>query len=174
MAIKRWARATLFVAPTLAAACAGDPDRQTLAKLHAVEPDLREVKVENSLDQAIVGYRKYLDEAPESELKPEAMRRLADLKLEKEFGILGDAGSAAASARFAPAAERRGAMRTSLTRAGSGVRRRVASEGRSRRRARRRRKLPAASRPIPRARARRSRSTTRSSPSTPTIRRTIR
>ena len=36
------------------------------------------------------GYRKFLEEAPESALTPEAMRRLADLKLEKEYGILGD------------------------------------------------------------------------------------
>src|SRR5262245_34685466 len=84
------ARTTLLFAPALAAACAGNPDRQTLAGLHSVEPDLREVKVENSLDQAMQGYRAFLDEAPESELTPEAMRRLADLKLEKEYGILGD------------------------------------------------------------------------------------
>src|SRR5262245_2348383 len=84
------ARTTLLFAPALAAACAGNPDRQTLAGLHSVEPDLREVKVENSLDQAMLGYRTFLEEAPESELTPEAMRRLADLKLEKEYGILGD------------------------------------------------------------------------------------
>jgi TolA-binding protein len=85
-----WARKTWILAPALVAACAGDPNRQTLAKLHSVEPDMAEVKVENSLDQAMAGYRKFLDEAPESSLTPEAMRRLADLKLEKEYGILGD------------------------------------------------------------------------------------
>ena len=73
----------------LAAACAGNPDRRTLAELRDVEPDMTEVQVENSLDQAMVGYRKFLEEAPESALTPEAMRRLADLKLEKEYGILG-------------------------------------------------------------------------------------
>jgi TolA-binding protein len=55
-----------------------------------MEPDMNEVQVENSLDQAMVGYRKFLEEAPESALTPEAMRRLADLKLEKQYGILGD------------------------------------------------------------------------------------
>src|SRR5258706_4990153 len=77
-------------ATALAAACAGNPDRQTLAKLHSVQPDVAEVKVKNSFDKAMLGYRKFLEEAPESALTPEAMRRLADLKLEKEYGILGD------------------------------------------------------------------------------------
>ena len=79
----------LLLAPTLAA-CAGNPDGHTLAELHDVEPDMTEVRVENSLDHAMVGYRKFLEEAPESALTPEAMRRLADLKLEKQYGILGD------------------------------------------------------------------------------------
>src|SRR3989442_15808186 len=82
----RWAHTRWLLASALAAACAGNPDRQTLARLHSVEPDVSEAKVENSPDQAMVGYRKFLDEAPESALKPEAMRRLADLKLEKEYG----------------------------------------------------------------------------------------
>lgn len=81
---------TLLLASAVVAACAGDSDRRTLAELREVEPDVQEVQVENSLDQAMVGYKKFLEEAPESALTPEAMRRLADLKLEKEYGILGD------------------------------------------------------------------------------------
>src|SRR5262245_37728200 len=86
----RGARMALLVAPTLVGACAGNPDRHTLAELRHVEPDVTEVQVQNGLDQAMLGYRKFLDEAPESALTPEAMRRLADLELEKEYGILGD------------------------------------------------------------------------------------
>jgi tetratricopeptide (TPR) repeat protein len=86
----RCARTALLVAPALAAACAGNPDRHTLAELRHVEPDVTEVRVENSLDQAMAGYGMFLEEAPESALTPEAMRRLADLKLEKEYGLLGD------------------------------------------------------------------------------------
>jgi tetratricopeptide (TPR) repeat protein len=82
-------RAAVLLATTLAA-CAGEAGRHTLAELRDVEPDVSEVQVENSLDQAMLGYRKYLEEAPASELTPEAMRRLADLKLEKEYGLLGD------------------------------------------------------------------------------------
>ncbi|HEY8154365.1 MAG TPA: tetratricopeptide repeat protein [Myxococcota bacterium] len=81
---------TAPVFAVLLAACAGNPDRHTLAELRGKDPDMTEVRVEHGLDQAMVGYRKYLEEAPESSLTPEAMRRLADLKLEKEYGILGD------------------------------------------------------------------------------------
>ena len=37
----------------------------------------------------MAGYRKFLAEAPKSSFTPEAMRRLADLNLEKEYGALG-------------------------------------------------------------------------------------
>jgi len=83
-------RTACLSAAALCAACAGDPDRQTLARLHDVEPDMSEVQVEHGLDQAVAGYRKFLEEAPESSLTPEAMRRLADLQIEKEYGLLGD------------------------------------------------------------------------------------
>jgi tetratricopeptide (TPR) repeat protein len=86
----RGTRTALLLAASLLAACASNPDGHTLADLHAVEPEVTEVQVDDSLDQAILGYRKFLQEAPKSALTVEAMRRLADLKLEKEYGILGD------------------------------------------------------------------------------------
>jgi tetratricopeptide (TPR) repeat protein len=97
-------RTSLFVTACLAAACASNPDRHTLAELHDVEPDLSEVRVEDGLAQAMLAYRDFLAEAPESSLTPEAMRRLADLKLEREFGILGDGELVALPAPQAPAA----------------------------------------------------------------------
>ncbi|MEN8160229.1 MAG: tetratricopeptide repeat protein, partial [Myxococcota bacterium] len=86
----RLRRTTALLAPALLAACVAAPDGRTLGELRTVEPDVTEVRVENSLDQAIRGYDRFLDEAPESTLTPEAMRRLADLKLEREFGLLAD------------------------------------------------------------------------------------
>jgi TolA-binding protein len=68
----------------------GSSRRPTLGELHAIEADVTEVRVEDGLEQAMRGYRSFLEETPESALTPEAMRRLADLKLEKEYGILGD------------------------------------------------------------------------------------
>ncbi len=84
----------LLLALIFVIACAGNPDRQTLAQLREVEPDLAEVAIDDWIDQAMAGYRKFLEEAPKSSLTPEAMRRLADLKLEKEYGILGIASHA--------------------------------------------------------------------------------
>src|SRR5438876_3554252 len=64
----------------------------TLAELRNVRPDVQEVKVEQGLEQAMQNYRRFLEEAPETTMTPEAMRRLADLQLEKQFGIrTGDA-----------------------------------------------------------------------------------
>src|SRR5262249_8063118 len=104
----RGARMALLVAPMLVGACAGISDRHTLAELRHVEPDVSEVQVQNGLDQAMAGYRKFLDEAPESSLTPEAMRRLADLKLEKEYGILGDGKPAIPAPEPATAKAERG------------------------------------------------------------------
>ncbi len=89
------ASTVMLLVPLLSSACAFRSDHQTLASLHRVAPDTAEVQIENGLEQAISGYRKFLDDAPESALTPEAMRRLADLKLDKEFGILGGEEAAA-------------------------------------------------------------------------------
>jgi outer membrane protein assembly factor BamD (BamD/ComL family) len=84
------ARAVALLLPAMAS-CAHHVDRSgTLATLHEVRPDTQEVRVEQGLDRAVQSYRDFLKQAPDSKLAPEAMRRLADLKIEKEFGIQGD------------------------------------------------------------------------------------
>ena len=83
----------LIVAPTLVfAACAENPDKRTLASLHELPADTADVHVQvnEGIDKATQSYQRFLDETPDSALTPEAMRRLADLKIEKEYGILGD------------------------------------------------------------------------------------
>src|SRR5215472_14746607 len=83
-------RAVAFLLP-LIAACAHQVDRSgTLATLHQVQPDTKEAPVDKGLDRAVQSYGDFLKQAPDSKLAPEAMRRLADLKIEKEFGIQGD------------------------------------------------------------------------------------
>jgi tetratricopeptide (TPR) repeat protein len=77
----------LLLGSALGAGCAARSGKGTLAELHAVRPDLKEAKVEQGLDQAMLGYRRFLEETPETQMTPEAMRRLADLKLEKQFGL---------------------------------------------------------------------------------------
>ena len=79
----------VMIALALLVGCAAHhtPPRATLADLRNVRPDVQEVKVEQSLDQAMEHYRRFLDETPETAMTPEAMRRLADLEIEKQFGI---------------------------------------------------------------------------------------
>src|SRR6266566_4100480 len=82
----------MVIAPVLIAGCAARPNKTlgtagTLAELRNVRPDLQEVKVEQGLDQAMQQYRRFLEDAPQNAMTPEAMRRLADLQLEKQFGI---------------------------------------------------------------------------------------
>jgi tetratricopeptide (TPR) repeat protein len=59
----------------------------TLAELRNMRPDVQEMKVDEGLEQAMQNYRRFLEDTPETAMTPEAMRRLADLQLEKQFGI---------------------------------------------------------------------------------------
>ena len=79
----------IVLAPALFVGCAAHhkPTRATLADLHNMHPDVQEVKVDQGLDQAMQSYRRFLEETPETAMTPEAMRRLADLQIEKQFGI---------------------------------------------------------------------------------------
>jgi cellulose synthase operon protein C len=79
----------IVLSPALIVGCAAHADRTpgTLAELRSVRPDVQEIKVEQGLEQALQNYRRFLEEAPETAMAPEAMRRLADLQLEKQFGI---------------------------------------------------------------------------------------
>ena len=79
----------LLLAPLVLAGCATHKPAGTLAELHRVEPDLQDAAVDEGLDQAVQAYRKYLEETPVSAMTPEAMRRLADLQVEKQYGIRG-------------------------------------------------------------------------------------
>jgi TolA-binding protein len=82
--------------PLVLAACTGISEKDTLASLRDVQIDIREEKIEGSLDKAMESYRRFLEETPESALTPEAIRRLADLKVEKEYGaVVGEADKAA-------------------------------------------------------------------------------
>ncbi|MCH9695171.1 MAG: tetratricopeptide repeat protein [Gammaproteobacteria bacterium] len=63
----------------------------TLAELSAVDADLNDVYLDDSLERAAQSYRRYLAETSESARTPEAMRRLADLQIEQAYGLIGEA-----------------------------------------------------------------------------------
>jgi len=83
-------RGISLLLPLALVACSSyEYDRKTLADLHRVEPDLADVHIADSLERAEASYRRYLEQTPSSAMAPEAMRRMADLQIEKEFGIIG-------------------------------------------------------------------------------------
>jgi len=70
-------------------ACGTTSQHGTLAELEQVAPDTEEVFLDDSLELAAQSYRRYLEETPRTARTPEAMRRLADLQIEQEYGIIG-------------------------------------------------------------------------------------
>ncbi|MDH3645702.1 MAG: tetratricopeptide repeat protein [Gammaproteobacteria bacterium] len=73
-------------------ACTTGSRQGTLGELQQVQADVEEVYLDDSLNRAAQSYRRYLDETSESARTPEAMRRLADLQLEQEYGVIGGGG----------------------------------------------------------------------------------
>ena len=70
------------------AACSTVNTRDTIATLRDQSVEVQGERIEGGLDKAMVSYQRFLEETSDSELKPEALRRLADLKIEKEYGTL--------------------------------------------------------------------------------------
>ena len=101
-------RIRLFIValPLLLAACQSISDGDTIATLRDTQVDIREEKIEGGLDKAMLSYGRFLEEMPDSALAPEAIRRLADLKIEKEYGTLTDGAETShppATGKSAPA-----------------------------------------------------------------------
>ncbi len=99
-----------LAAAALASGCAARPEtsaRGTLAELRRVQPDVVDVEIDQGLEQAMDSYRRFLEETPETEMTPEAMRRLADLQLEKQFGLRAGDGRPREMAAPQPVAARR-------------------------------------------------------------------
>jgi tetratricopeptide (TPR) repeat protein len=50
--------------------------------------DLTDIKIDSNTDLAMQSYQKFLEQTPDSGMTPEALRRLADLKVQKEYGTV--------------------------------------------------------------------------------------
>lgn len=72
------------------AGCQSMGDKDTIARLRNVRVEIKEEKVEDGLRKAMSSYERFLEETPDSAMAPEAIRRLADLKIEKEYGTIVD------------------------------------------------------------------------------------
>ena len=78
----------IWVLQAVLIACQSTGDKNTIAGLRHVQIEMNEEKIEGGIDKAMISYQRFLEETPGSALVPEAMRRLADLKIEKEYGTL--------------------------------------------------------------------------------------
>ncbi|MFO7554932.1 MAG: tetratricopeptide repeat protein [Desulfobacterales bacterium] len=87
-------RLFIFAVPMILVACHSVSDKDTIAKLRHMQIEIKEEKIEGGLDKAMLSYRRFLEETPDSPLTPEAIRRLADLKIEKEYGTFTDGAEA--------------------------------------------------------------------------------
>jgi tetratricopeptide (TPR) repeat protein len=84
----------ILVLSVMLSSCAHQSEQGTIAELDDVHIVPKDVKVEGGLEKAMQGYQKFLQKTPDSELTPEAIRRIADLKLEKEYGVVADGDGA--------------------------------------------------------------------------------
>jgi tetratricopeptide (TPR) repeat protein len=87
-------------------ACSSINNKDTIARLRHMQIEIKEEKVQDGLEKAMLSYQRFLEETPDSALAPEAIRRLADLKIEKEYGTFTEgaepAGRVSAPALTAP------------------------------------------------------------------------
>ncbi len=94
---------SVLALPLFLFACQSTGGKDTIAKLRSMRIEVKEEKIEGGLDKAMESYQRFLKETPRSSaLNPEAIRRLADLKIEREYGLL--PGDAAADRRVPGAA----------------------------------------------------------------------
>lgn len=86
-----WLCWSALALPLLLSACQSGGSKDTIAKLRHMHIEIKEEKIEGGLEKAMEGYRRFLEETPASAMTPEAIRRLADLKVEREYGLLSGA-----------------------------------------------------------------------------------
>ena len=106
--MNRMRRFLVTVAPLILAACASVSARNgnTIAALRHEHIEIKEEKIEGGLEKAMVSYERFLEGTPDSALTPEAIRRLADLKIEKEYGTLTTGAGTAGREKISSAPER--------------------------------------------------------------------
>ena len=80
----------IFALMALLTACSSVDNRGTIAQLRDQKIEINEEEIADGLEKAIESYQLFLQETQGSARTPEAIRRLADLKVEKEYGLIND------------------------------------------------------------------------------------
>ncbi len=90
---------SILIFALLLPACQSPGSKDTLASLREKEIVIEEENIHGGLDKAMESYERFLEDTPDNAFAPEAIRRLADLKIEKEYGTITEGGSQAESKR---------------------------------------------------------------------------
>lgn len=93
--------AILLMSVLLLTACTMFNNENTVSLLEQTSIPIKDEKIDASLDKAMASYRNYLQQAPASKQSAEAMHRLANLEVEKSYGITGVDSPAQPGARAA-------------------------------------------------------------------------
>lgn len=72
----------------LLTSCAIDHEHGTIADLQNADINIVDTKIDGGLEKAMKSYQQFLEQTPESAMTPEAIRRLADLNVEREYGVI--------------------------------------------------------------------------------------
>lgn len=80
----------IFALIVFLTACSSVNNRGTIAQLRDQHIEINEEELVGGLEKAIESYQQFLRESQNSPQTPEAIRRLADLKVEKEYGLIND------------------------------------------------------------------------------------
>jgi tetratricopeptide (TPR) repeat protein len=84
----RASRLLFAVLLALLVSCSTGSNRGSIGQLKNTKVDLTDATIEGGFEKAMQSYQKFLEQTPESSMTPEAMRRLADLKIQQEYGTL--------------------------------------------------------------------------------------
>ncbi|HET6370239.1 MAG TPA: tetratricopeptide repeat protein [Nitrospiria bacterium] len=96
----------IWATPLILVACATTGNKDTIANLRHMNVEIKEEKIEGGLEKAMQSYQRFLEDTPDSSLTPEAIRRLADLKIEKEYGALTPGAGSTEGAASSPSPKR--------------------------------------------------------------------
>ena len=83
-----YSRLLFMVLATMLASCTSSSNKGSIGQLKDVKIELTDAKIEGGLEKAMQSYQKFLEQTPESSMTPDALRRLADLKIQKQYGTL--------------------------------------------------------------------------------------
>lgn len=105
----------ICVLPIILVACSSVSNKGTLAQLRTQTVVITEEETTGGLEKAMASYQRFLEDTTDSVLAPEAIRRLADLKVEREYGLITEGDEESQPSSDLPAPEPAASPEVALT-----------------------------------------------------------